>query len=554
MSRHSPGGQGPPDPRRENRRPDQNPRPDGRRPDGRGPDGRAPPRAPAGAGRFGPYRDAPAFGDRSDQRKPPKPPGNAPELIHRDRDLLVVVKEPGQPTRRAQGVSLVAAVHDHLTTRRERYRPVHDLDDAASGVVALVPITDDDDLREIRSSVTYLALVQGDFDTGDSPDRSITGPVPGLPGKSSAPVTSVRRLAGANGLMLVRVRARPDAPSQIRTHLASVGCPVLGDTQHASTRDDIKRVALHAEELRIRHPKSGLTQRYRCPAPASFYAAVGEQPPPDAPGDEAATPKDRGWEQVAGWYDDLITSGSSDHHDRTVLPGVEQLLDLQPNERILDIACGQGVLCARLAQRHAPGAIVGVDSSPALLDAARKRLPEQVQFLLADARALHALDLQPFDAAACVLALMNIDDLDGVCAGVASRLAPGGRFVAVVLHPAFRAPRDTSWGWTTDPRTNSPVQFRRVDAYLTRRDTEIIMNPGQAAAGKQAVVTVTHHRPISAYVNALTRAGLLVDTMAEWASERSSRPGPRAAAENTARAEIPMFLALRARKTAFTPP
>ena len=53
----------------------------------------------------------------------------------------------------------------------------------------------------------------------------------------------------------------------------------------------------------------------------------------------------------------------------------------------------------------------------------------------------------PFDLAACVLALMNIDPLEPVVRGVAQCLAPGGRFVMVILHPAFRSPGLTSWGW-----------------------------------------------------------------------------------------------------------
>jgi hypothetical protein len=92
------------------------------------------------------------------------------------------------------------------------------------------------------------------------------------------------------------------------------------------------------------------------------------------------------------------------------------------------------------------------------------------------------------------------------------------------------------------------VQFRRVDRYMTERASAIVMNPGKAAAGQKSVTTTTHHRPIGAYITALGAAGLLVDTMEEWTSRRSSEPGPRAEAENIARAEIPMFLALRARK------
>ena len=514
------------------------------------PPGRSGPGGPPHAGRAKPH-GRPGPDPRDGQGRDRRPPGRPPLIVHRDRDLLVVVKEPGQPTRGKPGVSLVARVNDHFAGRRERYRPIHELDDSASGVVAFVPAGEDDDIRDpIRSSTTYLVLVEGDFDMGDAPERAMTGPVPGLKAKSSAPVTSTRKVAAGNGLTLLRIRARPDAPAQIRTHLAAAGHPVLGDSENGSRRDDVRRVALHAEEIRLRHPVAGTTERYRHPAPASFYRAVGATPP-EGSEEERPTPTDaRGWDQVAGWYDDLVTSGASDHHENTVIPGVERLLDLRPGDRFLDVACGQGILLDQLARRRDLGPIVGVDASPALIEAARRNLGAGPDLRVADARELAAAlaDTEPFDAAACVLALMNIDDLPGVCREIGSVLRPGGRFVAVVLHPAFRAPQTTAWGWTTDGRTGVAVQFRRVDRYLTERTSEIVMNPGQAASGKPAVTTTTHHRPIGAYVAALAEAGLTVDAIEEWASQRTSEPGPRAHAENIARDEIPMFMAIRARK------
>jgi hypothetical protein len=43
----------------------------------------------------------------------------------------------------------------------------------------------------------------------------------------------------------------------------------------------------------------------------------------------------------------------------------------------------------------------------------------------------------------------------------------------------------------------------------------------------------------------MAEAGLLVNAIEEWPSLRQSQPGPRAQAENRARREIPMFLAVR---------
>jgi SAM-dependent methyltransferase len=165
----------------------------------------------------------------------------------------------------------------------------------------------------------------------------------------------------------------------------------------------------------------------------------------------------------------------------------------------------------------------------------------------------------PFDAATCIMALMNIDPPEPVLHGCSSLLAPGGVLVVVILHPAFRAPGQTSWAWEEAPNgsdrrretaKNSARQYRRVDGYLSTGQAEIVMNPGHAAHGKRPVTTWTFHRPIQSYFKALAEAGFLVESLEEWPSLRRSEPGPRAAEENRARREIPMFLGLRAVKRA----
>jgi hypothetical protein len=68
------------------------------------------------------------------------------------------------------------------------------------------------------------------------------------------------------------------------------------------------------------------------------------------------------------------------------------------------------------------------------------------------------------------------------------------------------------------------------------------------------VYTWSFHKPLEAYVKAAAKAWMMIDAMEEWASHKTSTSGPRAAAENLARKEIPMFLALRARKVASAAP
>ena len=254
---------------------------------------------------------------------------------------------------------------------------------------------------------------------------------------------------------------------------------------------------------------------------------------------DSAAPARTDWSDVADWYDQLVGEAGSEYHREVVLPGVLRLLALQPGQAAIDIACGQGVLCRILSERGVE--MTGVDAARPLIEAARQRGPASIRYEFADARELGFLPAERFDAAACVLAIQNIHPPQGVLEGVARLLRRGaGRFVIVMMHPCFRGPKETSWGWDEVRK----VQYRRVDRYLLPRKSPIVTHPGKTASG----YTWTFHKPIEAYVKALRQAGLLIDAIEEWASHKSSQPGPRAAAENTARKEIPMFMAMRALK------
>lgn len=246
------------------------------------------------------------------------------------------------------------------------------------------------------------------------------------------------------------------------------------------------------------------------------------------------------WNAVAQWYDGLVGESGSEYHQKVVLPGTLRLLDAQPGEAIADIACGQGVLCRMLVERVAGVEMTGIDASSELIELARQRSPSRIHYHVGDARALDFLPAGHFSAAACVLAIQNIHPIPPVFAGVARLLKPGGRFAMVLMHPCFRAPKETSWGWDSARE----VQYRRIDRYLVPRKTPIVTHPGKSPD----VYTWSFHKPLEAYVKALRQADLWIDALEEWPSHKTSAPGPRAPAENRARQEIPMFLALRARR------
>ncbi|MGN6507814.1 MAG: class I SAM-dependent methyltransferase [Tepidisphaeraceae bacterium] len=239
------------------------------------------------------------------------------------------------------------------------------------------------------------------------------------------------------------------------------------------------------------------------------------------------------WSDIAEWYDQLVGEAGSEYHRHVVLPGVLRLLNAQPGERVLDVACGQGVLCRLLNERQVLA--TGIDAARDLIEAAKRH--GGGEFLVGDARDLSTLPAGQFDAAACVLAMQNIHPIQPVFDGVSRVLKPRGRFVIAMMHPAFRGPKETHWGWDAENK----VQYRRTDRYLIPRKSPIVAHPGKKASR----YTWTFHKPIEHYVKAARRAGLLIDALEEWPSHKTSEPGPRQAAENQARKEIPMFMAIR---------
>jgi SAM-dependent methyltransferase len=101
---------------------------------------------------------------------------------------------------------------------------------------------------------------------------------------------------------------------------------------------------------------------------------------------------------------------------------VLELLAPQQGERILDLGCGDGALTAKLAPLVA--AVVGIDSSPELIAAARER---GLDARLGDAHELPFAD--EFDAVFSNAALHWMTAPERVVRGVARALRPGGRFV-----------------------------------------------------------------------------------------------------------------------------
>ena len=109
---------------------------------------------------------------------------------------------------------------------------------------------------------------------------------------------------------------------------------------------------------------------------------------------------------------------------------------LQPGERVLDVACGTGLVSFAAARAVGPaGGVVGVDLSGRMVEAARQRgegtALTNVRFERMGAEQL-ALDDAGFDVVLCALGLMYMPDPAEAMREMRRVLRPGGRVVAAV--------------------------------------------------------------------------------------------------------------------------
>jgi ubiquinone/menaquinone biosynthesis C-methylase UbiE len=110
---------------------------------------------------------------------------------------------------------------------------------------------------------------------------------------------------------------------------------------------------------------------------------------------------------------------------------INELLEILPGQRILDVGCGTGDDAAAMARQVGSGQVVGVDASQLMVAEAQKRAASwqlPIEFQIADAMQLPFGD-NSFDGCRCDRSFMHIPDPKQALAEMLRVAKPGGRIV-----------------------------------------------------------------------------------------------------------------------------
>lgn len=249
------------------------------------------------------------------------------------------------------------------------------------------------------------------------------------------------------------------------------------------------------------------------------------------------------WDQNAAFWDSRMGEGN-DFQLKLVAPASERLLALQPDELVLEVACGNGQFARRLAALGAR--VVATDFSAVFLERARARTierAERIEYRLLDATdeaQLLALGEHRFDAMVCSMALMDMVAIDPLMRAAARLLTPKGRFVFSTMHPCFNS-GPIAFVLEEEDRDGEIVttQSVKISRYITPSHTRGLGMLGQPTPHYY------FHRSLSDIFTASFRAGLVLDGMEEPVfDDTTSSPRPLSWANYR---EIPPVLVARLR-------
>jgi len=223
------------------------------------------------------------------------------------------------------------------------------------------------------------------------------------------------------------------------------------------------------------------------------------------------------WDANAEVWDEHMGDEGNDFFRVLQWPVIASFLDPQPADRILDVACGNGLTSRKLAEFGA--SVVAFDFSEELIALAKKRPnPEsRITYQVLDATDENALletlsPNAPFDSALCNMALFDMAEIEPLFRALRKLLKSGGVFVFSLTHPAFNNSSSVhvveEVDWEGEIKTVYSVKISRY------------MNPYVArglALREQPVPQPYFERPLQYYLNAGFENGFVLDGFEERA-------------------------------------
>lgn len=218
-------------------------------------------------------------------------PINGLRILYEDQDLIVINKEAGLLSIASEKEKTETAYHllmEHVRRKHPKNRiyVVHRLDRDTSGVMMYAKSKEvqqslQNSWKESVQDRRYVALVEGNV---QKPEGTITSWLTESktlkmyssphPNGGQKAITHYKVLQKNQNYSLLEVKLDTGRKNQIRVHMQSLGCSIVGDKKYGSTQNPIGRMGLHAIGITFKHPTTGEIMDFKTDIPGKFLRMV----------------------------------------------------------------------------------------------------------------------------------------------------------------------------------------------------------------------------------------------------------------------------------------
>jgi SAM-dependent methyltransferase len=221
------------------------------------------------------------------------------------------------------------------------------------------------------------------------------------------------------------------------------------------------------------------------------------------------------WDANAEVWDARMGDEGNDFFNVLCWPVIASFLEVQPDQSILDIACGNGLTSRRLALLGAN--VTAFDFSAELIKLATSRPNpnSRIAYHVIDGTnesVLFELGEHVFDSALCNMALFDMADIEPLFRALPRILMPKGVFVFSLTHPAFNNASTVHIIEEVDYEGEIKTVYSvKTSRYMTSYHAKGL------ALRNQPKPQMYFERPLQYYLNLGFQNGFVLDAFAERA-------------------------------------
>lgn len=207
------------------------------------------------------------------------------QIIFEDDYLIVVEKESKvlsiSTGQQQQQITVYKMLSDYVLKKKRnaRVHVLHRLDRDVSGLMILAK---DEETQEMLQQFwdsyvverTYVAVVEGEiepkeatFDSWLTEDKNFKMHSSFKENGGQKAITHYKVLKYNDQFSLLRLTPETSRKNQVRVQLEHAGFPIVGDKKYGSTMNPIKRIALHADRIKLIHPYTKERLTFDSPIP-----------------------------------------------------------------------------------------------------------------------------------------------------------------------------------------------------------------------------------------------------------------------------------------------